>query len=223
MLRPVSRARVQGILERSFFGIDNFKIEYGSLDDDVFTVAFLPDAAARFHVALIGRSRGFVVTECPGVRLQRQESATTEDLDNVLDRLDSWTQRLKEDMLARSPWAKEVQALRETFTAKLDSINEDLEAFFTNEEAAALARSLNELRDRVQEIAGENAELKTAVSTLSKAVADLQAASERVNKGTWYRMAGGRLLSGLRSIATSKEAREFALEAAKKLLLEGPK
>jgi hypothetical protein len=36
-------------------------------------------------------------------------------------------------------------------------------------------------------------------------------------------MSAGRLLSGLKSIAASKEAKELALEAAKKFLLEGPK
>jgi hypothetical protein len=70
---------------------------------------------------------------------------------------------------------------------------------------------------------GEHAELREALESMTKTIDDLKSATDLVNKGTWFRMSSGRLLTGLKNFAKSKEVREFALETAKKVLLEGPK
>jgi hypothetical protein len=79
------------------------------------------------------------------------------------------------------------------------------------------------LAAKVSELTSRAEGAEESIAVLTKAIDDLKDAAKLVNRGTWYRMSSGRLIAGLKSLATSKEAREFALEAAKKFLLEGPK
>lgn len=105
----------------------------------------------------------------------------------------------------------------------MSALDQELGDYFTRDEAIVLKQQLEKFSDRLNDMAGENAELRDALDSMTKTIDDLKNVTDLVNKGTWFRMISGRLLTGLKSFAKSKEMREFALETAKKVFLEGPK
>jgi uncharacterized protein YoxC len=221
MLRAIDRHKLYEILEQSYFGSANFDVEFGQTDPVVFSITFIPNGDYVFEVMFSGGS--FVTTEMPGPHLMRPMSAQCGKLIDVFNHLHAWMARVKEDSLAQSPFAKEMQSLREALDQKLSSLDQEtLDEFFTHEEAKALEKRLNELLQRVNELSVERTELAAAVAQLTTTVEELVRAAGEVNRGTWFRMSSSRLLNGMKSFVKSKEVREFALEAAKKLFLEGP-
>lgn len=126
-------------------------------------------------------------------------------------------------MIDSNPLNRELQEVRKQLEEKIDFLGERQEDFFSKVEANQLTERLNEFSSRLESLAKTNAELKDVVDGLKARIDELVLATEEVNKGTWFRMAGSRLLSTAKVIIGSKEGREFALEAAKKVLLDGPK
>jgi predicted nuclease with TOPRIM domain len=113
--------------------------------------------------------------------------------------------------------------LRKQLEEHLADLGQEANDFFTKDEAAQLEERLSAFSARLDELSAENDSLKDSVAGLKQTVSDLQGAVELLNRGTWLRMAAGRVLSGLKKVAASKGVQDFALEAAKKFLLPGPK
>ncbi len=223
MLRAVTRQQVLEVVENSFFGSGNYSVYFGDGTSAlVFQVQFLTDTDFEFDVNLINTTN-FLVHESPGVRFLAGEDFRCEGFDVVLSRLINWLDRVRQEVIAANPFSREVLELRAKFDERLAGLGEELSGFFTKDEAADLSKRLSEFEQRLRDLAGSNEELQRSVDALSKTVTDLQDTTQSLNRGTWLRMAGGRLLGGMKSIAKTKEVRELALEAAKKFLLEGPK
>lgn len=223
MLRAVTRLEVVEIVENSYFGSENFSLQFGEDSSDVaFYVRFLADPRFDFKAErLVGEH--FRLIETPGEKFLAADQVDIEGFNRVLVRLNRWLDRVRQEIVAANPFSREILDLRTQLDQRLASMGEELAGFFTREEAAELAARLSQFEGRLRELSGENAELLQALESLSKTVSDLKDATQSINRGTWFRMAGGRLLGGLKTLSKNKEAREFALEAAKKFLLEGPK
>jgi hypothetical protein len=223
MLRAVTRLQISELVEESYFGLENYVLQFGDgVTDVAFNIKFLPDTRFEFVAERINGNI-FQTTESPGERFLAADEIRLEGFDNVTGRLRRWLERVKQEVFASNPFSREVLELRTQLDERLASLGEELTGFFTKSEAADLVERLATFEARLRSLSDQNADLHQAVETLSRVLSDLNEAAQSVNRGTWYRMAGGRLLGGLKALSKSKEAREFALEAAKKFLLEGPK
>jgi uncharacterized phage infection (PIP) family protein YhgE len=222
MLRAASRQKVTEILEATFFGIDNYSIEFGGSEGRVFRIFFIPNSSFQFRM-MTNESGQVWCVESPGIRFLTAETATVPSVETGMTRINSWAKRIQEELVALNPFAKEIADLKTHVDERLANLGDQLNGFFSQDEANLLTEKLTVFSERLNTISSKNAELEEAVKVLRKTVEDLVEAASTVNRGTWYRMAGGRLLSGMKSLGKSKEAREFALEAAKKFLLEGPR
>lgn len=223
MLRAITRQQVLEIVEGSYFGSENYLVQFGESGSHfLFSVRFIADNSFEFRAELLTGNH-FKTKEAPGMRFLAAEEFRFEGFDIILHRLPRWLDRVHQEVIAANPFSREVLELRAQLDSRLAALGEELSGFFTISEANDLMDRLSVFEQRLQELAGDNEELKVAVETLSRTVTDLKEAALGVNRGTWFRMAGGRLLGSLKTLAKSKEAREFALEAAKKFLLEGPK
>jgi methyl-accepting chemotaxis protein len=223
MLRATTRRSISELIEASYFGSQNFDLTFGEASSDLaFHVTFLPDTRFAFQVE---RHLGgtFSSSESPGRKFLATEVSRFDGFDAAENRLLQWLERVKQEVLATNPFSREIVELRNLLNEQLANREEELGEFFTKSEAEELSARLAAFEKRLKELSENNDELTQAVVGLSKVVADLKDASQTLNRGTWYRMAGGRLLGGLKTLVKSKEARDFALEAAKKFLLEGPK
>jgi hypothetical protein len=222
MLRAATRQQVAEIIESSYFGSENYSVQFGEVGSGMaFDVRFISDPRFRFTVRrnTVGH---FKTLEAPGVEFLAADEESFGSFEQVFGRLISWLDRVHQEVVAANPFSREIIELRTQIDQRLASLGEELSEFFTKSEAEELSASLAEFEHRLQDLAGENADLVQAVEDLKVTIADLKGATQSINRGMWFRMAGGRLLGGLKSLSKSKEAREFALEAAKKFLLQGP-
>ena len=232
MLRAAIRQDIYNMLEKTYFGIDNFIVYYSEEQKQhvVFEVRFLGDS--KFYFLLkkdtdekeisFKKTYPLVAEETPGVNYVSTETFHCEDISDALNRLDQWTKRLYEDIIASNPLAKEVSILRQQLEEHLAGLGQEANNFFTKDEAAELEERLNAFSARLDELAAENDSLKDNLADLKQTVSDLQGAVGLLNRGTWLRMAAGRVLSGLKKMAGSKGVQELALEAARRLLPPGP-
>ena len=108
---------------------------------------------------------------------------------------------MKEELVSANPFARELVSLRKQVEERIANMEEDLDGFFTEAEASALSDRLRDLTTRLEELERKNEKLEGEVSAMAKALEDLNSATSVVNRGTWYRMASGRLLAGLKSLA----------------------
>lgn len=225
MLRAPSRQVVTDIIEQSFFGSSNFIVEFGDGSPIVFSVSFIPDRRFSFEFRRAGKENrvDFTSIETPGERFLTRSSYYYDDVNEAFRRLSGWIERVREELVSANPFARELVALREQLESQIAEVAGELEGFFSAAEAAAMSARLDELASKLNKLQANNEKLELDLEKLNKIIEDLSEAATVVNKSTWYRMASGRLLSGLKSLYQSREARELALEAAKKFLLEGPK
>lgn len=225
MLRSAARQKILGKVEESYFGLENYSVQFGG-ESRLVNIEFLGDRRFSFILSKMFSNSSFEdlsIEETPGENYLTKEAFRVSSFDAALDRLWKWMDRVREETISANPFAREVAGLRADLEQRLVQLGEELNGFFSKSEAEELSERLAAFSERLTELASKNQALEEAVNGLKRTVEDLQASVSVVNRGTWYRMSGGRLLSGLKAFATSKEVREFALDAAKKFLLEGPK
>lgn len=220
MLRAINRQQIAEILEISYFGAENYSVDYTTHQDAMVSIQFLSDHEFKFELVQSSGVNSFICVEKPGVKFLAAERFGVASLSVVLHRINDWTERIREELISTNPFAREISDLRSHIDKRLADIGEDLNGFFSRDEAKVMEQRLSEFSERLSEVGSKNTELVEAINALKKTVEDIQGAVSNLNRGTWYRMTGGRLLSGMKAFAKSKEAREFALEATKKLLLE---
>jgi hypothetical protein len=224
MLRTSTRQEIADLLDSSYFGGANFNVVVGSSDNAYFSIWFIPNTSFSFHcMKYQSPVWPFQLACSPGTNVLQDERSNFAAIDQLLKEIVPWTERVKEEVVAANPLARDVQRFRQEVETRLNELGSELESFFTKEEAERLNEKLNSLAQKMTVLADENAAFRTSIQGMSETITHLQGALEAVNKGTWFRMATGKLTSWTKAVFASKEAREFALEAAKKLLLEGPK
>ncbi|CAD5373986.1 conserved hypothetical protein [Rubrivivax sp. A210] len=224
MLRAAAKQAVFNLLDESYFGASNFTVEYGEGSPFWVNIAFIPNQNFRFVLkrASLGSSL-YETSEAPGVKLLKADLHMATTFEDCINRVPSWVNRIKEEVIDANPINRELQAVRKQLEERIDGLAERQEEYFTNAEAAFLAEKLNEFAAKLDTVSTANADLEAVVKGLKERIDELVSASQQVNKGTWLRMAGSRLLNATKAVIGSKEGREFALEAAKRVLLEGPK
>lgn len=224
MILASTRQEIDAILDESYFGGANFSVAYGGAEHVYLSIKFIPNGEFSFWIL-----RGnpiypkFQMVMSPGPNILKDERVDARVIDECIKQLPQWVERVRIELLSGNPIAKEVQRFRQEVEEKLASMNEAMDAFFTKAEAEALSEKLASLHSRLEELTAQNSELQSSSSAMAATIAHLRATVTEVNKATWFRMASGKLTAYAKSLLASKEAREFALEAAKKVFLEGPK
>ena len=223
MLRAATKQSVFNLLDESYFGASNFTLEFGNGSPMWIKIFFIPNKNFYFYVEQASLGTIFYSAKAaPGVKLLRPDTYMCQTFDGCIAKVPEWICRVKEEVIDSNPLNRELQEVRKQLEEKIDFLGERQEDFFSKVEANQLTERLNEFSSRLESLAKTNTELQEVVDGLKARIDELVVATEEVNKGTWFRMAGSRLLSTAKAIIGSKQGREFALEAAKKVLLEGP-
>ncbi|WP_417912530.1 hypothetical protein, partial [Candidatus Electronema sp. TJ] len=204
MLRAVTKQEIYDLLENTYFGLSNFDVIFKDVEQQsiIFEITFLGDSRFKF-VAQKSYNRGkeFLTDEAPGLRFLTTEEYSCENFHQLYSRLRAWTERLRVELIASNPLAKEVSTLREQLEERLAGLGQEANDFFTKEESAELEERLTAFSARLDELAAENDSLKDSVAGLKQTVSDLQGGVELLNRGTWLRMAAGRVLTGIKKVA----------------------
>ena len=224
MLRASTKRIVLDLLDESYFGASNFSVEFGSGNPKWLNISFVPNSNFGFKIDRASLGTAFYQSSAaPGVEFLRPDTHMERNFDDCVKRIPDWIQRIKEEIIDSSPLNRELQLVRKQLEERIDYLGEKQDDYFTREEVTQLTERLDEFSTRLTELSSTNDDLKGVVSGLKAKLEELAAATESVNKGTWLRMAGSRILKAAKAVMGSKEGREFALEAAKKVLLDGPK
>jgi len=224
MIRVTTRQQIDKHLDESFFGAANFLVTQGGEEHIYFSIRFIPNAEYSFWVLKLQHFiNKFQIVYSPGPNILKDERKDLETMEKCIAEISSWVNRVKEEVVAASPLAREVEKFREEMEARLNSINERMDGYFSEQEADEFRSKLEVALERLRQLAETNVDLRQTVEELSRTVEHLKGAVDQVNKGTWYRMAAGKLVSFAKSVFATKEARELALDVAKKVLLEGTK
>ena len=224
MIRTSTRQQIAAALDESYFGGANFSLSLGGAEHVYFSINFIPNPDYSFWVLKReSTTYPFDLVRSPGPNVLQDEKDMITTMEKCVTEIAPWISRIKEEVVSSNPLNREVMLFREEVEARLNAMNEAMEGFFTKAEAESLAAKLSALDSRLEALAAENVELSETSTKLRATVEQLQSAIAEVNKATWFRMAAGKLTAFTKSVFTSKEGREFALEAAKQILLDGPK
>lgn len=223
MLRAATRKLINEILEESYFGSANFLVSYRDGNPTILNIEFLPNRGFSFALTL-PETKGttFICKEAPGIDFLTRASFLVRTIDEFIRRLHDWLDRLREETINVNPVARELEELKADLEVRLAEISEERDEFFSAAEANELASHLQNLQDRLAQLEVRSEEDRHNIDRLEKIVQELTDAASQVNKATWYRMAGGKLLTGIKFLARSKEFRSIALEATRRIVLPAP-
>ena len=221
MLRAATRQKFIEALETSYFTAANYRLEFDDGSPDILTIMFL--ARPEFQFVLRRGGNAFLTEESPGEHFLTSERFPREDLDECLYAVSQWTERILDGYKRRNPIVDEFEEFRRRLEERLQDAGEASDAAFSQSELAELRAKLDDLNSRLDDLSDKTTGITMRLADAHAEIEKLKSQAEQVPRGVWYRMANNKIVAILKSVATSKETREFALEAAKKYFLEGPK
>lgn len=220
MLRAITKRKFFELLDQTYFTSSNYSLIFGG-EFELATISFLPKPEFQFKFGQSGSQ--FISEESPGLTYLTPEKFSRKDITGVLHALREWTDRLYEEYKHSNPLLDEFQALREMLEAKFQEHENDLDLHFSADELVVLRTRLEQLDKRLETLTDRTDEMDQKLATAHEEIERLKADAANVPRGIWYRMASNKVVSIIKGVVTSKEGKAFALEAAKKFLLEGPK
>lgn len=227
MLRAKTKKEVFNALDSTRFSSANFDISFGDGHaEDLVEILFIPNNQFQFTINAVGADgERFTTHESPGIKFLSTQNFIRSSLDDCLSAITRWADRVMEEYTHQNPIYGDFVEFKEAIDKKLAEHIQDESMHFTRVEADELAEKLDLLAQRVNEL---EAKLGSSVNPnaseiLVKDIETLKADANVLPKGAWYRKAGAKVLGFIKAVATSDEAKQLALEAARQALLPGPK
>ncbi len=220
-LRETTKKRIFAALDKSHFTSSAYSVEFSDDTTSFLTITFLPNKG--FIFVANDTYSGITSSEAPGQHKLTSETFKHTSIEECLKAITPWTVRILEDYRVHNPIIDEFETLRKTLGEQIEKHITDEAAHFSAEETTAIRAKLDELSNKLSEVSQKTAEQEKQLREAQQEIKSLKQDLEVFPKGVWYRMAGSKVLGIIKKAATSKEVRDFALEAAKKFLLEGPK
>lgn len=224
-LRETTKRNISEALEKTYFTGSSFSVQFVENGNPFVAITFLPEKRFSFWASEPSgyNVSGYITEEAPGMHIETGERYKHENLANVLKAIGPWAERILEDYRSRNPVIDEFEAFRKTLSEQMEAHIQDKDAHFSEEEAKSLRERLDELSAKLREVweRSETTEqkLKEAKQEIDRIKSDISV----FPKGVWYQVAGGKIVGAMKKVMGSAEGRQFALEAAKKFFLEGPK
>jgi hypothetical protein len=237
-LRGITQRKIIELLDGTYFTSSPFELDFSGAGDVYFSIFFIPNKELKFiarcksssfsgasaHYVQGGQvepDTPFVTYESPGVEMAGVQLFGRQEINECIFFVSDWVQRIYEDYLAVNPVLDEFDRFKQSLNAQFEEHVNDSDAHFSKEEIEEIRANLDALVARTVEFAERmevtEASLQEALDQIEKLKGDL----DTFPKGLWYRVASSKVITTLKNVATSKEGKAFALEAAKKYLLPG--
>ncbi|GBG14645.1 uncharacterized protein NMK_2244 [Novimethylophilus kurashikiensis] len=224
-LRESTKKKIFEMLEKSYFTSSSFSLQFVEDSNPFLTIAFIPEKKFSYSISEPAgyNSNGYISDEAPGVHIETGERYKHENLSAALKAIGPWIERILEDYRSKNPVIDEFEAFRKALCEQINEHIHDKDSHFTENEAEALRTRLDELNEKLKQI-WEKSEI--TAQKLKEAEQEIERIKNDIAifpKGVWYQVAGSKLVSAVKKVMGSAEGRQFALETAKKFLLDGPK
>lgn len=119
-------------------------------------------------------------------------------------------------MLPGESETDDIRGLLKRFTEYQDSASAP--ARFDFEEIAELTQKLERLETKLNELLDRHEVTEEYVAALREAISNAKDDLPNLPKQVWYRVAAAKIVTTIKQVITSKEARSIAYEGAKKML-----
>lgn len=224
-LRETTKKKIVESLEKTYFTASSFSVQFAETGDPFVIITFVPEKRFSFSVSEPPgyNTSGYMTDEAPGMHIETGEKYKHENLASALKAIGPWTERILEDYRSRNPVVDEFEAFRKTLSEQMDAHIQDKDAHFSEEEAQSLRVRLDELSAKLREVWEKS---ETTEQKLKEAKQEIERIKNDIAlfpKGVWYQVAGSKIVGAMKKVMGTAEGRQFALEAAKKFFLEGPK
>ncbi|CAD6873989.1 hypothetical protein [Methylomonas fluvii] len=219
-LRTVTKQRFVEALEESYFTAANYKVIYPDEDEIEIVITFIPKPEFQFSVTKLGQKLKTLAS--PGEYFLTEDTQFRDEIGECIFAVTEWTQRIEDEYRNSNPVVDEFEEFRRIIADRLYEHVLDEHVHFTREEADILREKIDGLTNK---LAGNIEKTEVLERRLSEATSELEKLKSDLTdmpKGAWYRKASNKILSFIKAVSTSREGREFALEAAKKFLLPPP-
>ena len=224
-LRETTKKKILDALEKTYFTASSFSVQFHEGEAPFLVIGFVGDKRFKFSISEPPgyNTVGYITEEAPGVHIETGEKYKHENLSAALKAITSWVERIHEDYRSKNPIVDELESFRQMLADQIEHHVHDRDAHFSAEEANELRQKLDELGARLQQLAEKNDANERRLDEARQELEKIKADVAIFPKGVWYRVAGSKVLGIVKKVAGTAEGRQFALEAAKKLFLEGPK
>jgi len=225
-LRETTKKLVIDALDRTYFTADSFSVNFSQNENPFVTITFIPYKKFQFSISRQASGinvSGYVSTEAPGTHIETGEKYKQDNLSAAFKAIGPWADRILEDYRAKNPIVDEFEEFRKKFSEQIEEHIQDKDAHFSADEAQIMRTRLDELSAKLHEVWEKSEAAEQRLKDAEKAIERIKEDLNIFPKGVWYRMAGNKILGAVQKAMGSTEGRQFALEAAKKFLLEGPK
>lgn len=138
--------------------------------------------------------------------------------DAFLDAIPNWCDDIRTELSATTERPDPVAELRQQLQEKLDSLIDDPEAQFTQEELDVVDKRFDKLLSEIEELREKYAFSETKISELQKAFDEFKSTARTYPKGMWARLTANKLVKSTGSIVNSPEGRKFIFEGLKKAI-----
>ena len=226
-------AKILQRLDAGKFTQYDFEVAFPDAGKTLVTIHFKSDEKYHFSIneeatvmsiaasaVSTGRSELVPTTvESPG-DAKAVEKNYCQSLATAINRIDAWTSNIYDDLRTRSIELKEIDQLRKQIEEHFTDHLNDPDEFFSAEEADHLTSRLNTLLKSFEKLQAEHKITQESLDEVRKDIERIKESATEVPKGVWAAMAKNRFVIIAKRVFTSPEGREFALAAAKRLLLE---
>jgi len=216
LVRPATKARIQSILDESFFTSHGFSVDYENIDSYstvILKIIFKADEDYYFKITDVKSNvtidTDFCTTEAPGVHLVEEDEFYRNSFDDCLLAISKWIERIVEDYGKASTINEQLENLRASFEDHLRDSTEDLNENFSESEYEELKIKLDGLAKQLETL---QSQLEINDSELEEMKEEIQKLKENIKKypkGVWYRSAGNKVLSMIGHFIVSDTGREL--------------
>ena len=221
-LRETTKRRIIATLEKSHFTASSYEISYSVTEPEFLRITFIPNKV--FYFAAIEQFGNYRSEESPGILRTDAEAFKHLSLEEALKAISPWTARILEEYRTLNPIIDEFEALKQSISEQIEQHAADDSSHFTREEAEVIRQKLDELATKLADLSDKTVEQEKQLREANAEIKTLKSDLELFPRSVWLRMAGSKVVGIVKKVATSKEGRELAVAAAKKLLqIEGPK
>jgi len=230
-LNKTKLSEVLSYLDNRHFTLSDFEVEFPDKGNLYVSVTFRHSRNYFFRISeelttLAGitsfasgaeRKARPQTREAPGdfMALQVHQCST---FDECIERIPIWCSNLFSELRARNPELNEIRELQEELESRFNQHIEDPESHFSKEELERVYKNLDALAERVRQMEEDHTITQAQLKDLLAGIEAMKSNAASLPKGIWAGLTKNRVISFIKKIGTSPEARKLAFEVAEKLL-----
>ncbi len=137
---------------------------------------------------------------------------------DALTQIPQWCKNIRDDLYTLAPNRDPLEALRADFEKQIDSLIENPEENFSNEELDAVNNKFDDLYKQFELLKDEYELSKQQLQEIREGFEEFKNSAEAYPKGVWAKITNNKLVDIVGAVFKSKEGRQFILGELKKLI-----